>query len=96
MTYGLECWDGSGNKTLDVDSTYSRLVYSTTANANSDGSVDLPEIEGRDTAFFAYAQNGGDVLPHKVSQSGTIINWTAQSTDDFDSSASLILVFIRS
>jgi len=94
VSFGIECWDGNGNKTLDQNSIVSRQVYANVVAAGSSGSVDLPDIAGKEAIYFSYATSGGDALAHTVSRSGTIISWSPRSSSQNSSSNSLILVFV--
>ena len=75
MPYGIQCWDSNGDLTLNADGRYPRLVYSIVTD--SDGSVDLPEIEGHETVEWAEAINRyfWDQEPPTVSRSSTTISW---------------------
>ena len=52
--YGLRVRDANGNITLDLTDRITRLRYSVEVDANADGSVDLPDIEGKETAQIAF------------------------------------------
>jgi len=86
MAYGLQCWDDNGDLVLDTAGRYTRLVYSTVTS--SDGSVDLPEIDGHETAQFGEALAEFSFGP-VVTRSGTTISWENRTEDE-----SLILVFL--
>lgn len=86
MPYGLQCWDENNNLVLDTAGRYTRLVYSTISNV--DGSKDLPEIDGYETAQW------GEVLAERsygpiVYRSGITISWDNRTGEDC-----LIMVFM--
>lgn len=89
MAYGLRCWDTNGNLTLDVNGRYTRLVY--TNIISSDGSVDLPEIDGHETVQWAEPLDATSIsqVVH-VTRSGTTISWNVIHLDV----TTLILVFM--
>ena len=89
MPYGIQCWDSNNTLSLDISGRYTRLVYSTVSDSN--GSVDLPDIEGHETVEWAEAINRyfWDQEPPTVSRSGTTISWDIPFGAD-----ALIVVFL--
>lgn len=89
MAYGVQCWDANSNLFLNVNSRYTRLVYSIVTG--SGGSIDLPEIEGLETVEWAEAINRyfWDQAPPTVSRSGITIDWDIPFAADAQ-----ILVFL--
>ena len=91
--YGIKCWNSSGTLTLDVTDVLSRLRYSNTVDADASSNTTLADISGKSTIQFGVALESGK-LSHDVTRSGTTITWTARSNYHYDSSDTLILVFI--
>ena len=102
--YGLKLWDAQGNVKLDLTDKITRLRYSTIVNPLTDGDITLSDIGGHDTVQFAIALDEGGIgdgnIPHKVTRTGTLIEWEYQTVDngftdpDDTSAKSLILVFL--
>ena len=91
--YGLKVWDSAGTLILDLTDTITRLRYSGEVAAGVDGSIVLSDINGKSTVEIGVALED-EKLPHFVSRSGTTISWTAKSNPYYDSSNSLVLVFL--
>ena len=89
MAYGLQTFNANGNLGVDTSKRYTRLVYSTITG--SDGSVDLPEIDGKETTEWGFFIEECYAQPF-VSRSGTTISWNIAS--DFSCNA-MIVVFIH-
>jgi len=95
--YGLKIWDAEGTPTLDTTDTITRLRYSTIAAADEDGDVTLADIDGKLTVQFAVSLDEGNFkCSHKVTRTGTLIEWEAQEIGIFESIDSLIVVFLYS
>ena len=92
MEYGLRIRDANGNIILDILDRITRLRYQTTALANQDGSIDLPDIATLQTCEFSLSLSSNVFdCAHQVSRSGVTISWTAAG---FRSTDSEIFVFI--
>jgi len=93
--YGLKLWDASGNLTLDLTDTITRLRYSIEVADGVSDSIVLSDIDGKSTAQFGLPLEA-DKMPHGVSRSGTTISWTARQGGPSGpaSSDTLVLVFL--
>ena len=95
--YGLRVRDASGNVTLDLTDRITRLRYSVEVDADTDGSVDLSDIDGKETAQVAVSLETNKT-PHVVERSGTTIFWYAKSLAlggvSYPSGRSMIVVFL--
>lgn len=107
MGFGLKCWDSSGNVTLDINDTVSRLRFQTLVGTNENSSIVLPDIAGRQTAHFSLGQAvpsatlAATSIPqgfasHTVSRVATLtkISWNNLGTRHKPCATSLILVFV--
>jgi len=96
--YGLKIFDSDGNVTLDVSDKITRLRYSNSVAAGASSSTTLADISGLSSVEISVCTEV-DSFPynkcsHKIERSGTTITWTAQSGTYYNSSGSLIFIFL--
>lgn len=118
MAYGIEIYDSSGNKTLEMTDTVTRHIHTSLATATNDGTasitVSVPSKCSLNIEVVSIALEQGK-MPHDTNgpfsitknisgdltrtTQNIVVTWTAQSmtngTSTFQSSDSLILVFMR-
>jgi hypothetical protein len=91
MSYGIQVRDASNNIILNADDTLLPLIYATTLDEGTSGSIELPWYDPNIhiIAISAPALVGG-YGAHQVSTSGTTLTYTA--TSDFTGPTTIIVV----
>nr|MBC8360949.1 hypothetical protein [Candidatus Desulfatibia profunda] len=93
--YGLKIFDASGNVTLDLTDTITRLRYSNEVAAGASDNTTLSDIDGLLTVELSIQlETGYTKLGHQILRSGTTITWTALSGTGYSSAKSHIFVFL--
>jgi hypothetical protein len=80
MAEGLQVFDSSGNKILDVSDSLTKYLYVATVGPGN-GSVTVAGLVGGRPWFTAYrlSSNATQYLAAKFTISGTTVSWTYQS-----------------
>ena len=78
MSFGIQIYDALGNPLLDPQGRYTRLVYE--AEVTSSGSVNLPELSGKQSVqfgerVFLYNESEHYSVAANVTRSGTTVSW---------------------
>ena len=95
MSYGVRVFDENGNVILNIDDRITRLCFSTIVSADESGSVNLPDIEGKETVEFSIPlEDEYRKVSHTVTRDGTTISWQPANVDNWYNSSSLIFVFV--
>jgi len=104
--FGLKTWDSSGNVTLDLTDTISRLRFSTIVGTGVTGSIILPDLAGKQvvafsqSAAFPPAAKAATSFPrgyheHSVEiLGGTKVKWSPLGVSHMPNATSNVLVFI--
>jgi len=93
--YGLKIFDSDGNVTLDVSDKITRFRYSDEVAAGASSNTTLSDISGLSSVQFSIPTTKSVFdCPHSISRDVTTISWAAQNVGAFDSTNSLIFVFL--
>lgn len=77
--FGLQCFDSTGNITLDFTDRITRVLFSRVVAADTSGSDTIELPDGNVNRIFAYAiplNSNGDKAAHNVSVSDDVVSWT--------------------
>jgi hypothetical protein len=80
MAEGLQVFDSSGNKILDISDSLTKYLYVATVGPGG-GSVTVPGLVGGRSWFTAYrlSSSATQYLAAKFSISGTTVSWSYAS-----------------
>jgi hypothetical protein len=80
--FGLQCFDSTGNITLDFTDRITRVLFSRVVAADTTGSYVIELPDGNVNRTFSYAiplNSPGDKAAHDVSISGNVVSWTPKT-----------------
>lgn len=81
MPQGIQCWNASGVKTLDVTDTISRVIG--VMRVNGPGTLDVPDFTNGRPFIIILNENGGSISPAASRRAiiagitgGTTLTWS--------------------
>jgi len=92
MSYGLRVRDSNSNIILSMTDRITRLLYVGTAQAFTNGQIEIPGVSYLQTVQFAIGLVGQKAA-HTVWKDGNYIKWKYRAYPLISSSDSIIYVF---
>jgi hypothetical protein len=80
MAAGLQTWNASGTKTLEVTDKLTRIIHTRTIDPNESSSVWLADFDASKGVAIAVPYslgNSSGYLPHQVKFYGNTVEWRA-------------------